>query len=590
MNAFRFILLAALLPGTLLAYPTVDRGALDGGASNSGLAVSSDGRYIAASQRSGEAGLAIWDRIAPSELPTIASVCEATSLVWTSHATLGDAFYVGCGTNEVVRVELDESVVPPDVIVSEGIEVGAENDMIVALAWTSGDTVVHALTTGDGNVSLHSIDIASDAVDSFGGLPATVVGSGVDLAVVPLSGSGNVIGIQTDGTLLWASRSDTYVAAEAAVITGTPVGITLDPDGISDRYLVAMNSGEVWAGDSDTTSTLPVEFLTGLSSPQAIAFGPGGSSPVVYIANAMGELAVYDTNANELEVVTLDSTGSPIAIVPAPDHDDTVYVAGGDGAIRVVSSRPWITSIEADPRSVGTGEDFTFSFTVDSDCDWDVRIGSGIEIDSGTSLDSGTAATDEEITLTFDSGVLTAEGENRIVVFATSTEATGVSSAVVTLDTPPDTVSDFTVSPGDARLVLSWTSTDEEDISSYRVYLSETLFTADDEDLPTLTIAGADGDVDYPLEVSAGEPSSAHSTELTEVSNGVTYWVAVQPIDASDNLGPMSPVLSSAPEQTCGLVECHGDRGCSCSSTGSQPGLLSLALLALTLLGVRRRA
>jgi MYXO-CTERM domain-containing protein len=151
-------------------------------------------------------------------------------------------------------------------------------------------------------------------------------------------------------------------------------------------------------------------------------------------------------------------------------------------------------------------------------------------------------------------------------------------------------VSDFTVSPGDARLVLSWTSTDEEDISSYRLYLSETPFTEDDEELPTLTIEGTDGDVDYPLDVPAGEPSSGHSTELTELSNGATYWVAVQPIDASDNLGPMSLVLSSAPEQTCGLVECYGDRGCSCSSTGSQPGLLSLALLALTLLGVRRRA
>jgi len=585
----RFILLAALMPATVFAYPSVDRGALEGGASNSDLAISSDGRYIAASQRSVEAGLALWDRIAPSELPTIASVCEGTSVVWTTHITRGDAFYVGCGTNEVVRVEVDDSVVPPDVIVREGIEVGNENDTIVSLAWTSGDAVVHALTTGDGNVSLHSIDLATDAVNDFGGLPATVLGSGVDLSVGPLSGSGNVIGIQTDGTLLWASRSDSYLAAEAAVITGTPVGITVDPDGGSDRYLVAMSSGEVWSGDVDAPGALPLEFLTGLSSPQAIAFGPGTTTPVVYIANAAGDLAIYDTNANELEVVTLDSSGSPVAIAPAPDHLDTVYVASGDGTIRVVTSRPWITNIDVEPRSVGTGDDFTLNFTVDSDCDWDVRIGSGIDTEAGTSLENGAAAAGEEVTLSFDSGALTTEGENRLIIFATNADATGVDSTVVTLDTPPDTVSDFTVSPGDARLVLNWTSTSEEDISSYRIYLAENVFTEDDEELPTLVIEGADGDITYPLEVSAGDPLSGHSAEITELDNGLTYWVAVQPIDASGNIGPMSPVLSSAPEQTCGLVECYGDRGCSCSSTGSHPGLLSFALMALALLGVRRR-
>jgi len=590
MKALRPIALCALLPGLALGYPTTDRGALDGAASISDLSVSDDGRYIGASQRSADAGLAIWDRLAPTAAPELAEVCEATSVVWTTHSTRGDAFYVGCGNNEIVRVEYDSRTVPPSTTPGEPITVGLENDQIVAIAWAQGNTVLHVMTSGDNAVGLHAVSLADDTVNGFAGLPAQVVGSGTDLTVA--AGTlGNVIGVQTDGTLLWGSRSGTtYSVSQSALVSGTPVGIAVDPDGVSGSLLVALSNGDVWEGSTASPSQFPALFLEELSSPQAIAFGPGTTTPVVYIANASRELAIYNSStAVELAVVDLDSSGSPVRIVTAPDDEDTVYVAGGDGSVRVVTERPWVTSIEAAPTSVASDEEFTVTFSLDSDAAWDLRIGSGINDDAGTSLQTGTAEADEEITVTLNASDLTTEGSNRIALFATNSGATGVDSVTVTLDTPPDTVTNFTLEPGDARLVLNWTSSAEEDIASYRIFLSDAPFTNDEADLPEFTVETDDGDVNYPIEVPAGEPSSGSSTELANLDNEVTYWVALRPIDEADNEGPLSAILSGTPEQTCGLIECHGGGGCSCAQTQASPSLFAFALMALGLLGVRRR-
>lgn len=586
---------AALLPGLSLAYPTIDRGAFDGGSSTTDLAVSDDGRYIAASQRSDGAGLAIWDRLAPREVPTLADVCEAVSVVWTTHTTMGDAFYVGCGTNEVVRVELDTSTVPPGAIVSDPIAVGVDGDTIVALGWTSGDTVVHVMSNSGTLVGLHTIDIATDAVDSVTGLPATTQGVGVDLVVEPTSGNGHVFGLQSDGGLLWANRtSGSYSATDSPILQGmSPTAIAVDENDTSDLLLFGIASaGEVWAGSVNSPSQFPELWVDGLSSPQRIAFGPGSSTPVVYVANASGQMRVFDTNANELDLIELESTGSPVAIQAAPDNDETVYVAGGDGSVRVVSERPWVTSMVVAPDSVGSEDTFTVTFTVESDCSWDLRLESGIDEDGGTSLQTGSALADQEIEVALEASILSREGANRLSVFVTnpSTLDVGVDSATITLDTLPEVVTGIAVSPGDARLVASWTSSDEEDIDKYIVYVSDAAFTSDTTTLPAITVTDADGNtIEYPAEVAAGDPSSAHSAELLGLTNGTTYWVAVQAIDAAGNEGGLSDVVSGTPELACGLVECYGDSGCTCSSTPAEPLHLAWILLAAVGLVARRR-
>ena len=92
-------------------------------------------------------------------------------------------------------------------------------------------------------------------------------------------------------------------------------------------------------------------------------------------------------------------------------------------------------------------------------------------------------------------------------------------------------------------------------------------------------------------QLPTGEPSSSHSTSLLGLTNGTTYWVAVRPVDAGGLEGPVSAVVSAAPELTCGLVECTGDPGCTCSSAAPlrAPGVLALLALALGLGPLLRR-
>ncbi len=594
MRAIPAALLALLLPASALAYPTLDRGALAGGSSTSDLAVSSDGRYIATSQRASGAGLAIWDRLAPNELPTLVDVCEATAVVWTE-STVGDAFYVGCGHNTVHRSGLDPATVPPAASVGSAITVGTENESIVSLAWTSGDTVVHAISTGDSLATLHAINITSDEVDAFTGLPASVAGAAADLAVVPLALNSNVIGIQADGALLWASRTGTnYSGSESIFVQSTPSSIATDPNASTSSFFASFAStGEIWAGDTTSPGSVPTLFVDGLSSPQALAVGVGSPTPVVYAAQSDGTMLVFDTTGNELDSITLDAAGAPIAISPAPDDQDTVYVAAGDGTVRVVTDRPWVEAMSVSPDSVTVDGTFTITFSVDVDCSWDLRIDTdNLDNSSGSSLQSGSATASEVIQVALESSVLTREGTNRIVLFANDTGAIGVDSVSVTFDTEPDPVLDFTLAPGDGRIVASWTATDEEDISTYRVYVSDAPFTADDEELPSLSLESDGTTYAYPMDVTAGTPSTSQSVELLGLTNAAVYYVAVKAIDAGGAESLLSAVLSASPSLTCGLVECYGDDGCTCSTNAVSPrsvALWGLALVALGLRGRRRR-
>ena len=595
MRTALLFLASLLVASTAAAYPVVDRGALEGGSSTSALAVSDDGRYIATSQRSDGAGLAVWDRLAPSEGPLLVDVCEAVDVVWTSHVTLGDAFYVACGSNEVVRVEHDTSTIPPTGRAGTAITVGADTETIVALAWATGDSVVHVVSNGSSVTWLHVIDIATDAVDGVTGLPASDPGTPIDVVVPGTTGLTPVVVAQSDGSLLWMTRSGTTWSAQSAqAVTGTASSIAADPNGVADFLLLTMTTGEAWALDQDSPSAFPSQLDDELTSPVASAFiAESTGSPVVWIAGSNNTVEIFDSAGTWLESFDLASTGAPVEIAADPASTDTVWVAGGDGTVRAITDRPWVTSVAADPTAVGEGEEFTVTFEVDSDCDYDLRVDSGISASAGTSLASGaaTAATPETVTLS--STDLTSEGENRLVLFATASGATGVDSAVVTLDTPPEAISGFTAESGDGRLLLNWTSTDEEDIATFRIYLSDVAFAKDDAELPTLQLVDENGDtIDYPLDVAAGEASSAHSTSVTGLTNSSTYWVAIQAIDAAMNTGPLSDVLSASPEQTCGLVECYGDPGCSCSASPTPaPTSAVLVLIGGLLLGlVRRRA
>ena len=151
-----------------------------------------------------------------------------------------------------------------------------------------------------------------------------------------------------------------------------------------------------------------------------------------------------------------------------------------------------------------------------------------------------------------------------------------------------DTVGDLSF--GDERVTLRWTASDDPDVASYEVFLSDLPF--DESSLPEFETEVDGVPVFWPRSVAAGEPSTAQSTRIEGLTNGTTYYAALRAIDEGGQIGPLSAVFSARPQSTCGAAECAGEpEGChTCGSSvlpRRQVGLLGL-LLGLSL-GARRR-
>jgi hypothetical protein len=170
---------------------------------------------------------------------------------------------------------------------------------------------------------------------------------------------------------------------------------------------------------------------------------------------------------------------------------------------------------------------------------------------------------EETVSAQLSADVLTEEGANRIYVFLSDGVSTGWDSVTVTLDTPPDEVTSAVLGIGDERLYLSWETSDETDITTYEVYLSEEEF--DEASLPSYSLTDEDGAVfDFPASVTAEAPLTSQTYEISGLTNGVTYFLALRALDEGGFIGPLSDVVSGAPAETCGAAECAEDLGCSC--------------------------
>jgi hypothetical protein len=193
------------------------------------------------------------------------------------------------------------------------------------------------------------------------------------------------------------------------------------------------------------------------------------------------------------------------------------------------------------------------------------------------------------VTLTVDGDDL-GEGENRLFVFATAGGYTGRDSDTVTVDTPPDLVSDFELGFGDEKLTVRWTATAETDIDHYRIYFADQDFD-ESSGAPTFQVEGTGVVLESPAQTDAGEPGEPLSYTLEYLTNGVEYCVAVSGVDSGDQEGPWTETLCESPELTVGA----GDGLGYCGTCGVEPRpgavprtLTLLVLLAGLLVALRR--
>jgi MYXO-CTERM domain-containing protein len=590
-RALLLALLAVLLPRAASAVPGSEAGALTDGLTGAATAVtvSAEGRYVAAAERSG-GGFALWDVRAFSDGAQVPSVCSgASAAVFATGSVDGDRVFVGCDEGEVRVVDLDTSVTPPELTVSDAITVNAGLGDVVFLVYAPGDSSVFAVVQDGTIASLHRL-----SADAAGGSEGTALGLVLPFTV-------KAAALSESGTTLLLARSDGYVSRHVrsgeSFGTGSsfptfPLG-TISGLAISsylDLILVAdTTNDEVWSFPG-AGGTIGLSWGGGFPGASAIAFGEPTSSPVAYVTTDGQAMYAIDT-ADQAELQDYDLGGAtPAMIAPVRETDGDVYVASSDGSIRVITDRPFLT-VAASPTSVGEGEPFTLYVTSTEAGDYEVEVGGDGTAGAGTSVATGEVEADVQVELSLSADDLPDEGANRIFIFASGTVGARVDSVAVTLDTPPEAVSTPVVGPGDTRLSVTWTATSEGDIDLYEVFLSDSEFDADS--LPSFDVTTDEATESYPLEVAAGEASEQQSHQISGLTNGETYWVAVRAIDEGGQIGPLSGVVSGSPAATCGAAECANDPGCSCGASlvdARSSGLLALLLIAVVASGRRRRS
>jgi hypothetical protein len=600
MRVLACTLAFVLSASSAYAVPEGEGGALSlSGGAVTGIATNAGGTIVAAASYE-LGGIHVWHEAAFSS-PVEATGCTgAESVVFVPQTTLGDRFYVGCADGVVLRVEVDESTVPPTLAVDDSIVLHEGVGSVVELGFGESETHVHAIVQDGGLFSVHRFSI-SDSSDVDGlGLP--LAGSGTVAAMTVGADSGGIIISDTVGAMSWVSRSGaTYSAAGTppVVVQGSTVDMVTNADATYSLWADG-GSGDVWSLSHVSSSNAATRFLEGLPSMAGLGFVHDGSELRVWVALEDGSVEAYGLDDGLLDGSFSTATGYVDEFAAGDSGDDPVYGAGSDGTVRVFTDRPWLSGIAATPDSVQEGETFVVAFTADEGGTYDIRS-AGPDPADGSSLATGSAVADEEVTVTLSVDDLDSEGENRLFVFVEDEAGdVGKDSVAVTRDTPPETVAGLAAEGGDHKLVVTWTSTEEPDIATYELYISDALFTASDS-LPAFTVLVDEGEDDertdeYPADVEWTGASETHSVTVEGLDNGTTYHLTVVSIDESGLSSSAAAVVTGIPVATCAASECADDTyGCTCApnsivASRVDPGALAvIALLAAVALPARRR-
>jgi hypothetical protein len=553
----------------------------------SALAVSADGLVVAVA---GSGGLSLVDLRAPSDAPQLSESCTdsgAEDVVLGESDTYGERFYVACSGGGVEYVTVDRSTVPVGITSSEKISVNLGSGEAIGLAFVTGDSAVFALIQDSSTYSIDRIPLSTSSGDS-------------ELLGLGLTGTATAISVAWAGTPLVVARSDGFISeyTRSGEVYSTATTVPLFALGSLDDILASTEFGAIFAADGTnsevwgiaTGTSSATEWGPGFAAPVALAQGTDGTSALLWVAEQSGILSAWDVS--EVSQADIDTgIGGLIDLALPADSSDEVFAVASDGTLLVLHDRPVLSDLAVAPDTVLADESFTVSFGGSVAGSWDLRVAGDEDPSSGTTLATGELEAEASASVELNAADLPSEGENRLYVFLSDGAETGWDSVQVTLDTPPDEVASLSVGIGDERLYLSWLTSDETDIVTYELYLSEADF--DEETLPSYSLTDSEGNVtEFPLDITAEPAATTQTYSVDGLTNGVTYFLALRAIDEGDLVGPLSAVVSGAPQATCGAAQCADDPGCSCSQLAATPSArlgLGLMLLVLVLLIAPKR-
>jgi opacity protein-like surface antigen len=141
---------------------------------------------------------------------------------------------------------------------------------------------------------------------------------------------------------------------------------------------------------------------------------------------------------------------------------------------------------------------------------------------------------------------------------------------------------------GDRKLLLDFPALDASDIAAYHVYLSTEQFGSEDYEVGG-PVFEASNKVTNPVVVAPPLEGGRVTTEITKLTNEVTYYIGVRAVDASDQEGPMSNVVTGRPRETNTAAKLLDEQGGPACAVGAGAGLGWLGMIMGGAMLARRR-
>ncbi len=527
-------------------------------------------------------------------------------------AIRGSRLYATQDDGDLVIIDLDDITDDePDVVkISDG-----ELGLIVADP-DSSSTDDQLYIADVHNKQVHVFDISDNEV-TIEGIPLTSGGGNLepgDLEFAALDDQNDKLFVATDGGVL-------FVITEGGT---SATAIDIDSANENDLVSLAVSPNQELLFVLDDTAKEIHIFTTSDNNAVLLSDVP------IDMSTANGDLwdititTVEDTDdvyafiggSEGVSIIDLDIASDTLADflfvdmgTDGDDNDEPFELAGGrianrifapldnyiltvntDTTLSVITENPFVTiTANSLTGTLGAGGDFTLTFEADVAGTYSVRVGGdldslGTEVDSGTVPTANTAVTTSTIDYDSNSSVFD-EGENEIFVLVTDGsdgDLRGHDMEAITVDTPPPQVTLDSTGFGNGRAYLDFERLDVSDVETYNLY-AETTSTA------VLDAAAA-------IRATVSQPAS--STAIVEgvipsLTNGQTYFLAVEAVDANDNVGPRNGTLPNGslavatPQVTVGLSGASGETGCQLIQNAAQKSSsvwsLAVAFLLLVL-------
>ena len=545
------------------------------------------------------------------------------------------------GGSSVGVINIDTSTTPATLGTESPF--GLSGGTVADLAWDAAREVAYGADDAAGTIHWIPVTGASGTVDTEDGWPVALSGlTPTDLTLVDADtllvvgdGGGSPMAALVD----LAGDAPTWEELDLPVASGNAVAVDGDPD--AARGWILLDDGTVIevlgettgddddsagddddsagddddsagddddsagddddsAGDDDDSAGDDDDSASAARADSWSTFvittsGPTPATDLVFVGDSL-----YIVGGTQVDVVdpsdgatsnTFTLSGNGAAIAASTFADGHVYVALDElGQIAVLGDGPFVSITDVSTTELSSTSDsidvtFTAGSTGDSGtCAYSVLLDGTVALDGTVLTPTGDATLGESTTITIEGSELSS-GTHRLFVVCT-TEAGGRGRAsfgyyMGELAAPAD----FSVTPADSRVELSWTDANDENVDHYVVYFSDSEFGATDTPGGTTTDGNMSSGYTVELPTTLGDTVTS---EITPLANDTTYWFAVAAVDADGGEGPRTDILSATPGATGGVAALTGDPGCTCNTSRNRTPA-ALLLLAFPLLALARR-